>query len=530
MSTLPADPATLPAPAERLRPASAPEQRLLCGWGRTAPSRAWLLRPRTPEEVVEALAGTAAALDARGGCRSPSGGVIARGAGRSYGDAAQCGGGLVLDATALRGSLELDAARGVVRAGAGRTFAELLLFLAARGLTLPVVPGTRHVTVGGALAADVHGKNHLRDGSLAQHVESFTLCTPADGLRPVSPEDQGGLFDATLGGMGLTGVVVEAALRVVPLRSARAVADIDRLDSLEQAVALLAGEQSHRYAIAWVDLLGEGAAFGRSVLTRSDEGPSASEGALFERPPALEDAFECPAAPPDHVGAPNGTRGSRPPSGPVSRLGAADSGAAPFSLRPRVTVPRGFPGGLLRPAAVRAFNALHWRSAPRRERGRSLSMSAQLFPLDALGAWSRLYGPAGLLQYQFAVPVGREDTLLRVVHRLRARRVPMYLAVLKRFGPGGPGKSGPLSFPLEGLTLAIDLPAGASGVYGALDEADTLVAGAGGRVYLAKDARLRPPTLAALYPELERFRELRARVDPDGVLCSDLGRRLGLCG
>ena len=479
-------PTAPPASAERAHRATVREQRLLCGWGRTAPTRAWLVRPRTPEEVAEALAGCASAPAARRGRRSQSGGAIARGAGRSYGDAAQCGGGLVIDATVLRGPLELDAARGVVRAGAGRTFAELLLFLAARGLTLPVVPGTRHVTVGGALAADVHGKNHLRDGSLARHVESFTLCTPADGPRPLSPEREGELFDATLGGMGLTGVVVDAALRVVPLRSTRAVADVDRLDSLEQAVALLAGVQSNRYAIAWVDLLAEGAAFGRSVLTRSDEGQPASEDTSFEHPP--------------------------------------------FSLRPRLTVPRGFPGGLLRPATVRAFNALHWRSAPRRERGRTLSMSAQLFPLDALGAWSRLYGPAGLLQYQFAVPLGREEELLRVVHQLRARRVPMYLAVLKRFGPGGPGKSGPLSFPLEGLTLAIDLPAGAPGVYGALEEADALVVGAGGRVYLAKDARLRASTLAAMYPELERFRELRARVDPDGVLHSDLGRRLGLCG
>jgi decaprenylphospho-beta-D-ribofuranose 2-oxidase len=528
-ATLPPPPG-LPAPIGRSHPTTVREQRLLCGWGRTAPTRAWLVRPCTPEEVAEELAGCVAAPTARRGRRSQSRGVIARGAGRSYGDAAQCGGGLVIDATALRGSLELDGARGVVRTGAGRTFAELLLFLAARGLTLPVVPGTRHVTVGGALAANVHGKNHLRDGSLARHVESFTLCTPADGPLLISPEHEGDLFDATLGGMGLTGVVVDAALRVVPLRSTRAVADIDRLDSLEQAVALLAGVQSHRYAIAWVDLLGEGAAFGRSVLTRSDEGPSASKGALFERPPALEDALEYPAGPPDHVGAPNGTRGSRPPSGPVSRLGAADSGAAPFSLRPRLTVPRGFPGGLLRPAAVRAFNALHWRSAPRGERGRSLSMSAQLFPLDALGAWSRLYGPAGLVQYQFVVPLGCEDALLRVVHRLRARRLPMYLAILKRFGPGGPEKSGPLSFPIAGLTLAIDLPAGACGLYGALEEADALVAGAGGRVYLAKDARLRASTLAAMYPELERFRELRGRVDPNGVLRSDLGRRLGLCG
>jgi decaprenylphospho-beta-D-ribofuranose 2-oxidase len=508
-------PVDLASPATSGRPlgARACGERLLSGWGRTAPTRAWLLRPRTPEEVVAALAASPA-TDRRSGAHSPKGwvgGVIARGAGRSYGDAAQNGGGVVLDATALRGALTLDAERSLVHAGAGRTFAELLLYLAARGLTLPVVPGTRHLTVGGAIAADVHGKNHLCDGSLARHVHSLTLCTPADGLCPLAADcdRDRDLIAATLGGMGLTGVIVDAALRVVPMRSTRAVADIDRLDSLERAVALLTGEQFHRYVIAWVDLLAEGAAFGRSVLTRSEEGP---------------------ATWPERGGSPTGVRDRRRLGGLVGRGVAGSSGAPPFSGRPTLTVPRGFPGGVLRLAAVRAFNALHWRAAPRRERGRSLSMSAQLFPLDALGEWSRLYGSAGLLQYQFAVPAGEEETLLRVVHRLRARRQPMYLAVLKRFGPGGLDKSGPLSFPLEGLTLAIDLPASAPGLYGALEEADELVASAGGRVYLAKDARLRPSMLAAMYPELERFRELRGACDPDGVLRSDMGRRLGLCG
>lgn len=459
---------------------------MVCGWGRTSPARARVLRPHTTEEVAGALAEASAAR----------GGAIARGAGRSYGDAAQNDGGAVIDATGLRGAVALDAERSLVRAGAGTSFAEILLHLAARGFTLPVVPGTRHLTLGGAIAADVHGKNHLRDGSLAQHVESFTLCTPADGPLEVSAESCPELFHATIGGMGLTGVVVDAVLRAVPMRSPRAIADIDSLDTLEQVLALMSGEQRHRYSIAWVDLLAHGSAFGRSVLTRSDEGPPLDS----EEPSASA----------------NGSKGN----------------ATPFRAHPLFTVPSRFPGGLLHPSAVRAFNAVQWHSAPLRARGRTLSMSAQLFPLDVLGEWSRLYRPAGLLQYQFAVPHGAEETLLHVVHRLRERRQPMYLAVLKRFGPGGraPEKRGPLSFPIEGFTLAIDLPAGADGLYRALDEIDELVARAGGRVYLAKDARLRAQMLAAMYPDLDRFRELRARVDPDGVLRSDMGRRLGLCG
>ena len=528
-------------------------ERLLCGWGRTAPTRARMLRPRTAEEVAHVLAASPATR----------GGAIARGAARSYGDAAQNGGGTVIDATALRGEIALLEKRGevalresdsssagmagphisawvagtaggdgpaarapaLVRAGAGRTFAELLVWLAARGLTLPVVPGTRHLTVGGAIGSDVHGKNHSRDGSFARHVASFILCTPAEGPLLVSPERHPELFDATLGGMGLTGVVVEATLRLAPLRNPRAVADIDRLDTLELALAGVASEQSRRYTIAWVDLLGEGATFGRAVLTRSDEGPAMEAGGREEG------RWRRWSRGGVSLGGSGRARGF---ADEKSRgvVAVAEAGATPISLHPRLTVPRGFPGGVLRPAAVRAFNALHWHSAPRRARGRTLSMGAQLFPLDALGEWSRLYGPAGMVQYQFAVPRGEEETLLRVVHLLRARRAPMYLAVLKGFGPGGRAfeKSGPLSFPLEGLTLAIDLPAGAPGLRRALDDADELVAGAGGRVYLAKDSRLRPATLAAMYPQLERFRELRGRVDPDGVLRSDMGRRLGLCG
>jgi len=147
--------------------------------------------------------------------------------------------------------------------------------------------------------------------------------------------------------------------------------------------------------------------------------------------------------------------------------------------------------------------------------------------LDALGEWNRLYGPAGLIQYQFVIPTGQERALERCFQLMRARRLPVYLAVFKRFGPAF---GGPLSFPLEGWTLAADLPAGAPGLRAALDELDEVVAGCGGRVYLSKDARLRADALAAMYPQLDRFHAQRAKVDPEGVLRSDLARRLGLCG
>jgi decaprenylphospho-beta-D-ribofuranose 2-oxidase len=181
---------------------------------------------------------------------------------------------------------------------------------------------------------------------------------------------------------------------------------------------------------------------------------------------------------------------------------------------------------VLRPAVVGAFNELRWRAFPRRERGRPVPLPSHFFQLDAVLRWNRLYGARGFLQYQFVVPDGAEAVLVRCVELLRDQRVPSYLAVLKRLGqPTG----APLSFPLEGWTLALDIPAGAAGIRPALDALDELVAAAGGRVYLTKDLRLRRELMRSMYPQLDRFLAARARADPDGVLRSDLGARLGLC-
>jgi decaprenylphospho-beta-D-ribofuranose 2-oxidase len=456
------------------------EERSLSGWGRTARSRSRVLRPRGVDDVERFLSSEV----------RPGRGVIPRGAGRNYGDAAQNEGGDVLDMTGLDRIVSIDGERGLVTAQAGATVARLMARLALHGLTLPVVPGTRHVTLAGAIASDIHGKNHHRDGGMARHVRSLSICTPAGGLTVVTPESDPDLFYATLGGMGLTGVVVEATIAAARLPSPWVAADIDRTEGLSQTLELMAAEERHRYSVAWLDLLAEGSRMGRAVISQADPLPAGA-------------------------------------SGPRRRGRELPASAYPGALlrRPVLDVPQGMPGTFLRPAAMRAFNALYWRFSPRRERGRPLALAPYFFPLDVLGGWNRLYGPTGLIQYQFVIPSGQEAELERCFELIRRRRLPVYLAVFKRFGPAF---GGPLSFPIEGWTLAADLPAAAPGLGPVLDELDELVAGAGGRVYLTKDVRMRRDVLPAMYPQLDRFHAQRARVDPEGVLRSDLARRVGL--
>jgi decaprenylphospho-beta-D-ribofuranose 2-oxidase len=434
---------------------------------------------RSRDEVAEVLASPALAPR----------GVIARGAGRSYGDAAQLAGGTVLDMTGLDGVLAIDPQRPSVRVSAGITYARLLAALVPRGFIVPVIPGTRHVTIGGAVASDVHGKNHPADGTIGRHVLGLTLCTPAGGPRELctaEPADRE-LLLATLGGMGLTGVVTDVTLAIEPLPVAWWALDIDRTTSLDETLDVMSQRQGHRFSVAWLDLLACGSRAGRAVVTRSRDCPAGAAPAVPRRGPD----------------------------------------AAALTAPPRLRVPPGFPGSLLSPPLIAAFNELRWRSFPRRERARPVPPGPHFFPLDGFGEWNRLYGARGLLQYQFVVPDGAERTLVRAVELLAEHRVPSYLAVLKRLGPA---TDSPLSFPLAGWTLALDIPTWAPDLRPALDRADQLVAQAGGRVYLTKDVRLRRDLVAAMYPQLGRFDAQRALADPDRVLRSDLGLRLGLCG
>jgi decaprenylphospho-beta-D-ribofuranose 2-oxidase len=446
---------------------------LLSGWGRTAPTLANVVRPRTPEQAARALA--------EAGPR----GALARGLGRSYGDPAHAAGGLVLDCTELTGPPRLDTGLREVTAPAGTSLTRIIAHLLRRGYFVPVTPGTSHVTLGGAIAADVHGKNHHADSSIGAHVRSLTLLTPTGEAHRLGP-DTGDteLFWATVGGMGLTGVITEATIGVRPVETAYARVDTDRTRDLDSTLELMSRtDHPYRYTVCWVDLIARGARLGRGVLTRAHHARRADLPAPQRRDPLRH------------------------------RTGAAL--AAPPWAPPR----------LLNRWTVGAFNAAYYNAAPQRRRGQVQPVGGFFHPLDAVRGWNRVYGPRGLVQYQFVVPFGEEDTLRAVAEGLSGAGAPSFLAVLKRMGEPTPG---PLSFPRPGWALALDLPAELPGLARLLNGFDERVLAAGGRLYLAKDSRARAETVHAMYPDLPAWRATRARVDPDGVLVSDLARRLEL--
>ncbi len=461
--------ATAAAPLE---PPQGGALRSLSGWGRTSPSVATVREVRALEDVVEALE------------RAPARGVLARGLGRSYGDLAQNGGGLVLEMTGFGRILDFDRERGVVTVQAGCSLGRLIEECLPAGWFLPVTPGTRHVTVGGAIACDVHGKNHHRDGSFGAWVLALTLITPGGEILRLTPGETPRRFWATVGALGLTGVVLEATVQLLRVETPAISVDVERSADLGTTLARLReSDGEYQYSVAWVDFATRSRRFGRSVLLRGNHARS-------DQLPARHD----------------------------SDLGGLAAGS-------RIAVPGWFSAApLLRSPFPILFNELYFRRA-REQKGTIQALTGFFYPLDVVNNWNELYGRGGFLQYQFVLPFGAEETLEDVLRQVAAAGRPL-LAVLKQFGPA----AGPLSFPMPGWTVTLDLQLPAPRLARALDRADEAVAAAGGRVYLAKDSRLRRELLAQMYPGLDAWREVQAELDPGGRMHSDLARRLHLTG
>ena len=458
----------------------------LTGWGRTAPSTAQVLRTPDVDTIVAAVAREAG--------RRASGqgrGVVARGLGRSYGDVAQNGGGLVVDMTALDRILAIDDAAATVTVEAGISLDALMRAALPHGLWVPVLPGTRQVTVGGAIGNDIHGKNHHSAGSFGDHVRSLDLLV-ADGrvlaLTPEgSPDDpDADLFWATVGGIGLTGIILRATLAMERVETAWFLADGVVTHSLDETIAVHSDGSEGRYAYssAWFDAISAPPKLGRAAISR---GNLASLAQLQEWAPKLAD---------------------RP---------------LEFSGKTFITLPDVFPNGL---ANKLTFGLLGqaWYAKSGTYTNRIQSLTGFYHPLDMFGEWNRAYGSDGFLQYQFVVPPAAVGEFKKIIAAIQASGHYSFLNVFKLFGAGN---RAPLSYPMAGWNVCVDFPikAGLSQFLGGLD---ARILEFGGRLYTSKDSRTDAATFHAMYPEMDAWLATRRRIDPDGVFASDMARRLEL--
>jgi decaprenylphospho-beta-D-ribofuranose 2-oxidase len=447
---------------------------VLHGWARTAPTVADLLS--TPD--VEAIARAVTTAGARG--------VIARGLGRSYGDPAQNAGGLVVDMTALDRIHSIDPDSGLADLDAGVSLDTLMREALPYGLWVPVLPGTRQVTIGGAIANDIHGKNHHSAGSFGNHVVSMDLLT-ADGqvrtLTPEGPESE--LFWATVAGIGLTGIITRATIRMEKTETAYFVVDADRTADLDETLALFTDDSdlSYDYSMAVPDLMSSDGRMGRATFSRG------SLAKLDQLPGKLR---------------------SRP---------------LKFDAPQLATLPDVFPNGLANKLTFGLVNELWQRTVPKRgARGKIQNLTRFYHPLDMLGEWSRAYGSKGFLQYQFSVPFGREDEFKAICRRISTSGHYSFLNVVKRMGESS---QAPMSWPAPGWMLSVDFPV-KNGLGRFCQELDEAVLAAGGRLYTAKDSCTSAETFAKMYPRLDEWRKIRQSVDPEGVFVSDMSRRLAL--
>jgi FAD/FMN-containing dehydrogenase len=379
--------------------------------------------------------------------------------GRSYGDSCLNAGGALLDVSGLRRFIAFDENRGVLRCEAGVTLAEVLALVVPRGWFVPVLPGTKWVSVGGAIANDIHGKNHHRAGTFGAHVTCFELMRSTGERILCTPERNAELFRATIAGLGLTGLILWAEFQLKRIPGPAIAMERIRFGGLRGFVNLSTSDQEYEYTVAWVDCLARGRALGRGLFLRGD-----------------------------HV---------------------AGSDAVAPDNSPRMSVPLDLPSALISRGTTAVFNAVYYRAQLRTRQKRTTRYEPFFFPLDGIGAWNRLYGGNGFLQYQCVVSDDSESAIAELLGQVAGSRETASLAVLKRFGPiASPGL---LSFPRPGITLAMDFAMRGSSTLDLLERLDRVVLQAGGAVYPAKDARMSAESFRSFFPQWTSF---ASQMDP----------------
>jgi len=430
--------------------------------------QSWGRYPRVQQEVVRLWS-------RHGPLRLETGGgktALPRGNGRSYGDSCLNDGGVLIDARGLDHFIAFDATEGVLRCESGVLLADILKLVVPRGWFLAATPGTQLVTVGGAIANDVHGKAHHQDGTFGRHVRRFELLR-SDGSRLIcSPDENPDWYRATIGGLGLTGVIVWAEIALKPIASPYIDAETIKCADLAEFFQVSAdSDTDYEYTVAWLDCTARGGGLGRALFSRGNHAPA-------------------------------GSRAS--PAAPGRRLS--------FPFQPPVSLVNGL--------TLRAFNKLYYHRQRKRREKAIVHYEPFFYPLDAVREWNRLYGPKGFFQYQCVVPKSDGQAAVReLLERVGYSGEGSFLAVMKEFGDiQSPGI---LSFPCSGVTLAVDFPNRGARTLALMESLDSVVREAGGRVYPAKDARMSAASFQHYYPH---WRQLVPFIDP--VFSSSFWRRV----
>lgn len=393
--------------------------------------------------------------------RSQNKPFLSYGMGRSYGDSCLLDDGTVLETRFLNRFSRFDDSSGMLTADAGVSFSEILELVVPRGWFLPVTPGTKYVTLGGAIANDIHGKNHHVDGTFGCYVESLKLLRSSGEIIQCSNQENSELFAATIGGLGLTGTILEASFRLKKVESSFIFSQTKQFANIDEFLEInRESEKNFPYTVAWIDCLSKGKDLGRGVYHR---GRHASK---------------------------NESVGLKPKS----------------NRKPILSVPFYFPDFVLNNLTVRAFNEVYFRKATAEWKSEIIDYEPFFYPLDAVGNWNRIYGKRGFFQHQFVIPFEESDSSLRKIMQIVAESgLGSFLSVLKTFGEiKSPGM---LSFPLPGYTLTLDFANIGVRANDLMDKLDRIVSDCGGRVYPAKDARMSAMMFKACYPNWEKFKQ-----------------------
>lgn len=405
--------------------------------------------------------------------------VIARGNGRCYGDASLAKN--TISTLKYDKILSFDIEKGIFECQSGLTLDKVLEVIVPKGWFLPVTPGTKFITVGGAVASDVHGKNHHVDGSFSAHVIDMDILLSDGNVVTCSPAVNSDLFRATCGGMGLTGIITRVKFDLKKIETSYIRQKQIKAKNLEEVIRLFEDYKHYTYSVAWIDCLKKGKNFGRSILmlgehAKQEDLPSKKRKHPLALPNKKQINF-------------------------------------PFTLPPFV----------LNQFSVKTFNFLFYGKNLKREINTIISYEPFFYPLDAILHWNRMYGKPGFVQYQFVLPLESKQGLVEILKRISDRNMGSFLTVLKVFGE----QDDLISFPTKGYTLALDFPV-RKGLFEFLDELDEIVLNYGGRIYLSKDARMKPEIFWRSYPNAKTFKEIVKKYNPNNKINSLQALRLNL--